>query len=101
MAKLTSIIIPTYNQLEYTRWCLDSIRYYTGEPYELIVVDNGSTDGTVEYLWSQEDIRFIHNRENKGFAGGCNQGISHSAGDYVLLLNNDTVVASGWLGNMI
>lgn len=99
--KLTSIVILTYNELEYTRWCLASIRYYTSEPYELIVVDNGSTDGTVEFLRSQQDIRFIHNRENKGFAKGCNQGISQAAGDYVLLLNNDTAVASGWLRNMI
>lgn len=101
MAKLTSIVIITYNQLEYTRRCLASIRNFTGVPYELIVVDNGSTDGTAEYLHSQEDIRYILNRENKGFAKGCNQGIKLAAGDYVLFLNNDTLVTTGWLESLI
>ena len=47
---LTSIVIVTHNQVEYTRQCLDSIRLVTDEPFELIVVDNGSTDGTVDFL---------------------------------------------------
>ena len=101
MAGLTSIVILTYNQFEYTRWCLAAIRYYTSEPYELIVVDNGSTDGTVEYLQSQADMEIILNGENKGFAKGCNQGIKTAGGEYILLLNNDTVPVSGWLRNMI
>jgi O-antigen biosynthesis protein len=101
MAKKTSIVILTYNQVEMTKRCIDSIREHTPENYELIVVDNHSTDDTVSYLKKQKDIRCIFNDENKGFAGGCNQGIEISTGDYVLLLNNDTVVTKGWLGNMI
>ena len=58
---LTSIVIVTHNQLEYTRQCLDSIRRLTDEPYELIVVDNGSTDGTVEYLRALAGVRLIAN----------------------------------------
>lgn len=101
MSGLTSIVIPTFNQLEYTRWCVASIRFFTTEPYELIVVDNGSSDGTREYLQTQKDIRPILNEMNGGFAKACNQGIRQAAGDFVLLLNNDTAVAAGWLRNMI
>ena len=98
---LTSIIILTFNELRFTRLCLEHIRRYTPEPYELIVVDNASTDGTIEFLQGQEDIKLILNRKNEGFAKGCNQGIEIAAGDCVLLLNNDTAVAPGWLENMV
>ncbi|KIL40658.1 hypothetical protein SD70_12145 [Gordoniibacillus kamchatkensis] len=98
----TSIIILTHNKLEFTKLCIESIRRYT-EPdqYELIVVDNNSTDETVEYLKQQEDIIAIFNKENVGFPAGCNQGIEISTGDNILLLNNDTIVTSNWLDNMI
>lgn len=99
--RLTSIVILTFNQLGYTKLCLESIRRYTPEPHELIVVDNASTDGTVEYLQGQTDVKLVLNRENKGFAKGCNQGIAAAAGDYVLLLNNDTIAAPRWLNNLI
>ncbi len=99
---LTSIVIVTHNQLEYTRQCLDSIRQLTDEPYELIVVDNGSTDGTVEYLRALPDVRVIANRRRTaGFPAAVNQGIAVAAGRQVLLLNNDVVVTTGWLGRML
>jgi len=101
ISRLTSIIILTFNELRFTKVCLEFIRRYTPEPYELIVVDNASTDGTVEYLLSQKDIKLKLNPQNRGFAGGVNQGIQTAAGEYVLLLNNDTAVSPGWLGNMI
>ena len=69
-------MIVTHNQLEYTRQCLDSIRRLTDEPYELIVVDNGSTDGTVEYLRAFPDVRLIANDTNRGFPAAVNQGIA-------------------------
>jgi O-antigen biosynthesis protein len=94
----TSIIILTYNKLDYTKLCVNSIRNYTNkQEYELIVVDNNSSDGTVEWLKEQEDIKPIFNTENKGFPGGCNQGIKLAEGDNILLLNNDTIVTEGWL----
>lgn len=97
----TSIVILTYNKLEYTRLCIDSIRQYTRSgTYEIIVVDNASTDGTVEWLKQQKDIRAVLNQENQGFPRGCNQGIEIAEGDSVLLLNNDTVVTANWLDNM-
>jgi GT2 family glycosyltransferase/tetratricopeptide (TPR) repeat protein len=94
----TSIVILTHNKLDYTRACIGSIRKFT-EPgtYEIIVVDNLSTDGTREWLAEQTDILTIFNEENVGFPRGCNQGMEFARGDAILLLNNDTVVTPGWL----
>ncbi len=102
---LTSIIILTYNQLKYTKLCLQSIENFTDVPYELIIVDNGSTDGTVEYLQKfkelHQNVQLIINEENRGFAGGNNQGIEAAQGDYILFLNNDVVVTENWLSQML
>ena len=101
----TSIILLTHNQLEHTRRCLESIERYTPEPHELIVVDNASTDNTVPYLRDYQathaGVRVIFNSTNRGFAAGNNQGLAVAKGQYVLLLNNDTVVTDGWLGRML
>ncbi|MBM7647020.1 GT2 family glycosyltransferase [Scopulibacillus daqui] len=97
----TSIIILTHNKLEMTKRCLESIYKHTPENIELIVVDNASNDGTVEYLKEQQDIKVIFNNENAGFPKGCNQGAAIAAGDNILFLNNDTVVTEKWLGNML
>jgi len=106
--QFTSIIILTHNQLEYTKKCIESIFTHTKEPFDLIVVDNGSTDGTVEYLETEVGgqgaegrFRIIKNKENLGFAAGNNQGMAAARGDYILLMNNDIVVTSGWLERMI
>ena len=96
--ELSSIIILTYNQLQYTRQCVASIQSRTTQPYELIFVDNGSTDGTVDYLRSLSNVTVIENAENRGYSAGVNQGIRASRGKYIILLNNDVVVTSGWLG---
>ncbi|MFT5873873.1 MAG: GT2 family glycosyltransferase [Clostridium sp.] len=98
----TSIIILTYNNLVYNKICIDSIRKYTKEStYEIIVVDNNSTDGTREWLKDQKDIVVILNDENVGFPKGCNIGIDASAIENdILFLNNDTVVTPRWLDNL-
>lgn len=98
---LTSIIVLTHNNLADTRACLASIQEHTPQPYELIAVDNGSTDGTLEALRQVPRLRLIANAENLGFARGCNQGLAVARGDFLLLLNNDTIVAPGWLGAML
>lgn len=98
----TSIVILTHNHLEVTKLCIESIRKYTKpQNYELIIVDNASTDGTVEWLEQQQDIRTIYNQENKGFPAGCNQGMRIATGENIMLLNNDVVVTEGWLDNLI
>ncbi len=102
---IASIIILAHNQIEHTRLCLDSIRARTPLPHELILVDNGSTDGTAEYFRSlaerQDNVTLITNGRNLGFAGGNNQGLAVARGDCVVLLNNDTVVTDGWLEKML
>lgn len=98
---LVSLIILTLNNLEYTRQCLESIRRYTPQPHEIIVVDNGSTDGTVEFLQSQPDVRLIQSDENLGFALGNNRGLLEARGNYIVFLNNDVVVTEGWLARLI
>lgn len=98
----TSIIILAYNKLEYSQKCIESIRKYTKfGTYEIIVIDNNSTDGTVDWLRRQKDLRVIYNKENMGFPKGCNQGIEISKGNNILLLNNDTIVTHNWLINLL
>lgn len=98
---MVSIVILAKNQLMYTKACIESIQANTPGAYELVLVDNGSTDGTLAYFQSIEGAKVIHNEENQGFAKGCNQGIEVSSGDYILLLNNDVIVPEGWLEGLI
>ncbi len=114
-AALTSVILVTHNQLEYTKLCVQSIHRHTSEPYELIVVDNGSTDGTVEWAKrlglrvegrGQEEsgpvrVTVAVNAVNRGFPAAANQGIRAASGQQILLLNNDTIVSYGWLTRML
>lgn len=93
-------MILTHNQLDLTIQCLDSIRKHTKD-YEIIVIDNGSSDGTVAYLEMNTDLTVVINKENLGFARGCNQGIELSKGDNILFLNNDTIVTEHWLENLM
>ncbi|WP_169085303.1 glycosyltransferase family 2 protein [Paenibacillus sp. PL91] len=98
----TSIIIPTMNQKLFLIECIESIRKYTHQPYEIIVIDNGSTDGTAPYLMAETDgVRFRLNKSNLGFAGAVNQGMQMAKGTSLLLLNNDTVVTPNWLSNLL
>ncbi len=101
-----SIIIVTKDNLHLTKLCLDSIYRNTLYPnFEIIIVDNASTDGTREYLNKQitthSNLRIIFNEKNEGFARANNQGIINASGEYIVLLNNDTVVTRGWLGRLL
>lgn len=99
MSRKTSIVVLTYNELSFTEQCLESIRAHTDpDHYELIVVDNASTDGTREWLTAQSGIKLLLNDDNKGFPAGCNQGVALAEpGNDILLLNNDTIVTENWL----
>lgn len=96
----TSIIIPTYDACDMLEQCIASIRMHTKKPYEIIVVDNGSSDRTLE-LCQREAVTFISLPENLGFPAACNIGLKVASGDALLLLNNDVLVASNWLTNML
>ena len=101
-----SIIIVTYNNLSLTRLCLASIIKNTAHPnYEVIVIDNNSKDDTQQFLCEvarkNSQVKLILNDKNHGFARANNQGLEISRGDYIVLLNNDTVVPPGWLNSLI
>ena len=101
MRQLTSIIILSFNTLPITKLCIESIRRHTAKDiYEIIVVDNASHDGSVEWLEKQADIRLINNDWNAGFSVGCNQGLKIAKGSELLLLNSDTIVTHNWLSNL-
>ena len=94
MVPKTAIVILSYNLLDYTKQCIESIRKSTLESSrEIIIIDNASSDGSVEWLKTQKDIKLVLNTENKGFPAGCNQGIKEADSDSdIFLLNNDTIL---------
>lgn len=100
--KKASIVMLTFNKLHFTKNCLEQLRKVT-DNYELVVVDNASTDGTVDYLkkidWTP--VKLITNKENAGFAAGCNQGVEAASHEMVCLLNNDTYPLAGWLDALV
>lgn len=97
---LTSLVIPVHNQIEYTRRCLDSIFRWTDIPFEVIIVDNASTDGTTDYL-PTVPAKVITNERNLGCAKAWNQGVQASSGEVIGILNNDIVVTPGWLSGLL
>jgi GT2 family glycosyltransferase len=101
-----SIIIPVYNGLKMTQACLDSLYENTSDiDFEVIIIDNASKDNT--YEWLSEEKKKRHNLiifkmdRNIGFGPAVNIGLQHSTGKYAVLLNNDTLVAPGWLDNLL
>ncbi|MEY2567818.1 MAG: hypothetical protein QOE35_2347 [Actinomycetota bacterium] len=98
-----AVVILTWNALAYTRQCLDVLRGVTDHPaWRVVIVDNGSTDGTPEYLEGLDWITLIKNERNLGFTRGCNQGIAVTHPDEdVVLMNNDIVVDDpAWLRDL-
>ena len=105
-AGLASIIMPCWNALAFTRQCIPALKQHTRGPWELIVIDNGSTDGTANYLaglceFSAVPVTVITNSSNLGFPAGINQGLRQAHGDYLVLLNSDVIVTDGWLAQLI
>ena len=99
-AKGVSIVIPVCNLLGFTRLCIDYIRRNTAMPYQLVIVDNGSTDGTAEYfkeLSKELDVNYLRNEKNLGSIIAINQGIVASKYEYICQMHNDVVVfEKGW-----
>jgi GT2 family glycosyltransferase len=103
---LASVIVPCFNQLSFTRHCIAALARHTRAPWELVAVDNGSTDGTAAYLQGVHDaapfpVTILTNPENRGFPAACNQGLRAARGDYLVLLNNDAVVTDAWLDQLV
>ncbi len=100
-----TVIVLTWNALPYTRLCAESLLRHTDKRHELIFVDNGSKQDTVQYLKElalrHDQVKVILNEKNLGFAAGNNIGIAAAEGQHICLLNSDTVVTDGWLENML
>ena len=93
-----SIIVPNWNGIHLVGMCLDSLNKIRFDSHEVIVVDNGSTDGSREmietnYPW----VKLVRLPKNLGFAAACNKGYKFSQGKYIVLLNNDIEVDPEWL----
>lgn len=99
----TSIIIPVFNKAEYTFQCLRALfREIDLSENEIIIIDNNSTDETAKLLeFLGAKIRVVKNSDNKGFVEACNQGAAEAKGEYLVFLNNDTIVQNNWLEALI
>lgn len=101
-APTVSVIIPVYNQINYTYLCLASILKHTGDiDYEVIIADDVSTDATAELPKFAENVVICRNETNQGFLKNCNQAAAAAKGKYLMFLNNDTQVTEGWLSSLV
>ena len=98
---ITTILILTHNGWEYTKQCINSIKRKTGAAYKIIVIDNNSTDGTVEELRKDTTLYHIENSNNLGFPTGFNVGLMLVDTPYFVICNSDVVVTGNWLSKMI
>ncbi len=98
-----SIVVPCFNQAELTLNCLRSLQANTDAAlYEVILIDNGSSDATVNLARAEGPrFRVVRNEENTGFGPACNQGAGLAGAEYVLFLNNDTILLPGWLEPLV
>ncbi len=96
-----SVVIPVLNQLDYTRACLASLGPDLARGVRVVVIDNGSDDSTTEFLAAGAEVTVIRNATNRGCAAAWNQGVQTASAEWVVLLNNDTLVTDGWLTEQI
>lgn len=97
-----SVIIPNWNGKNLLKDCLESLRHQSYQAFEIILVDNGSIDGSIEYIKNFfPKVKIISLDKNYGFAKAINEGVKQSGAKYVVFLNNDATVDSCWLENLI
>ncbi len=101
-APRVSIVMPVFGKIAYTVACLRSLAEHAGDvPFEVIVVDDASTDSTPARLAEIGGIHVVRNAQNLGFVGSCNAGAEQAIGEFIVFLNNDTVVSAGWLDALL
>ena len=99
---LVSIIIVNWNGLLHLQDCLDSLKVQSFKDFEVVLVDNGSTDGSVDFMReSYAWVKLVLLEENTGFASGNNRGLEQTLGDYIVTLNNDTCAEPDWLEKLV
>ena len=100
---MVSIIIPNYNGGDLLYNCIDSIyKNISIKDFEIIVVDNGSTDNSINRVKSNfQNVEIISSNSNLGYSGGCNLGATHASGKYLLFLNNDTEHSNEWIEKLV
>lgn len=97
-----SIIIVNWNGIAHLPTCLAALQWQTFRDFETIVVDNGSSDGSVELLQqSYSWVKVVSLATNTGFSGGNNEGLKHASGEYIVVLNNDTEAEPSWLAELV
>jgi len=99
---LTSVVIVSYEALERTRRCLEALRAARepDHPLEILVVDNGSHDGSAEFLAAQPDVKLLRLDENVGAPRARNLALPHAQGEWLVFLDNDAIVTPGWLSRL-
>ena len=99
---LVSLVVLAFNKLEYTRQCIESIYRYTSHiSFELITINNGSTDGTAEYFESLPNAKKLSFPENIGVCKAFNRGFALAEGKYTMNISNDIIVTANWLDNLL
>lgn len=99
---LVSLVIPSYNGKDMAVKLLESLKKTRYKNFETVLVDNGSVDGTYEYVKRHyRSVKAVRIEKNRGFAGGMNFGIKHSKGDYIVVMNNDMTVEPNWLAELV
>jgi len=102
MAKRASVILVNYNGMSHLDACISSVLKQSYTNFEVIFVDNNSSDGSLEYARKKfPNLTFVVNDKNLGYAGGINSGLTGATGDYIAPLNIDTEVAPNWLSAMV
>ncbi len=99
--ELVSVIIPLYNGQKHLVELIQSLKNQTYNKIEIIIVDNNSTDDSVKLLKSLKDkiisLNIFLNKKNEGYCGGCNEGIKHAKGEYLLFLSQDRIMNNDWI----
>ncbi len=101
--RLTSVIVVSFDALASTRECIEALRRHSEaeHPIEILVVDNGSRDGSREWLAAQDDLVLVANTENAGAPRARNQALARARGEFVVFLDNDVVVTPRWLSRLL
>lgn len=102
--KKVDVVVCVHNALYDVKMCLNSVLKYSGSSYSLIIVDDGSAEDTRDFLADfakKNEVKLIRNEQALGYTFAANIGLRNSSGDYVVLLNSDTIVTSNWLNKML